>query len=340
MNKIQLWGLLLLPLFLFSCANNPSPNKKETNEVQLDSSTSDEQVLVDPIKKTDTTTLQLESPMVYSFPYNFTEWVQKMTLDKSLMEISALAFLPNQEQFLAINDELGQLFFLDAKNGQISNTKKFGDKGDYEGIALVDEEVFIIKSNGTFYQYNLNYSTKAKKIKTALTKSNDVEGLCYDAKNQQLLVACKGSPFLKKNSKQKTVKAVYAFDLATKRLNEKPILTIKDKDLKAYVEDRFKSKETSKKRLEKYIQQATKFSPSAIAIHPKEDLYYLLSTVGKTLVVCDREGNIQHIEFLNEQQQTQPEGLCFSTDGTLYISNEGKGISGSIYQFTYQPSSK
>ena len=75
------------------------------------------------------------------------------------------------------------------------------------------------------------------------------------------------------------------------------------------------------------------FSPSAIAVHPKTGQMYVLSSVGKILVVLDAKGNVQKVEKLDKSEYRQPEGLCFAKDGTMYMSSEGKGGKARIYRF-------
>ena len=73
---------------------------------------------------------------------------------------------------------------------------QFHKDGDYEGIEIVGDKVYVIKSTGTIYEVT-NPGTKEqqrKKFNSFLSKENDVEGLAYDKKNNRLLVACKGIP--------------------------------------------------------------------------------------------------------------------------------------------------
>ena len=52
-------------------------------------------------------------------------------------------------------------------------------------------------------------------------------------------------------------------------------------------------------------------------------------------MVLDLNGNIQHIEPLDSDIFKQPEGIAFSGDGKkLYISNEGRGGTANILEFS------
>ncbi|MEZ4981635.1 MAG: SdiA-regulated domain-containing protein [Saprospiraceae bacterium] len=64
--------------------------------------------------------------------------------------------------------------------------------------------------------------------------------------------------------------------------------------------------------------------PSAIAQHPITEEFYILSSVGKLLMVLSAEGEINYIEKLDKKILPQPEGICFEKNGTMWISSEGK----------------
>jgi len=325
--------LFLFFLICFAC-NEPSVQKqnkmippKQEDAVQKSSLVKSNIV--------DKTIVSPTTEQAFTFNYNLNQWTSKMILDMALTEISGLAFLEAQQQLLAINDEQGIVFFLDESDGSIVQKESFAKQGDYEAIALVDDEIYISKSNGNLYYFNLRNDKQAKKIKTPLDESNDVEGMCYDKTANRLLIACKGKPGLEKAGNKKSQKSVYAFDLNKKKLQKDPFLKIKDKDLEHWVENNQPNKEVSKKQLNKHLERVKKFSPSSIAIHPKEQAIYMLSSVGKILVICQANGSIEHVEFLNDNYHRQPEGLCFSPKGDLYISNEGKGFPGIIYKYIY-----
>ena len=75
------------------------------------------------------------------------------------------------------------------------------------------------------------------------------------------------------------------------------------------------------------------FAPSGIAKHPVTGFYYVLSSVGRLLVICDDAGNLEHVHFLKSKVFIQPEGICFAPDGTMFISNEGRSLVGKVMRF-------
>ena len=53
------------------------------------------------------------------------------------------------------------------------------------------------------------------------------------------------------------------------------------------------------------------------------------------LMVLDRNGKVLDLQDLDNKLFLQPEGICFSPQGDLFISNEGRGGKGYILKFKY-----
>ena len=281
-----------------------------------------------PQKKPEKTVLYQEAD--YHFPYDLNNPEQVWKPARKLREISGLSFL-SPDKIISIQDEKAYLFLLDNQKGEIVKKIKFGKDGDYEGVELVNNDVWVVKSNGKLYQVK-NYLDKYKretiKHKTALSKRNDVEGLAFDASDSTLLVACKGYPFLETQKNAQFFKAVYKFDLKTQKLIEKPYLLLALDSLKKF-KNYSKSDELGIE-LVSIIDEAEgdpTLQPSGIAIHPQTKNIYILSSVGKTLLVLSPEGDMKAMLKLDRKLHPQPEGICFAPDGTLYISNEGRKTS-------------
>ncbi len=265
-----------------------------------------------------------ENPLPYNFDYHSDLFI----LDRSLTEISGLTYLVNEDELLAINDELGHFYHLEASSGRITNDRKFSKRGDFEGLAVDGFKVYIAKHNGHIYSYDL-ISSEVDDFKTGLHSRNDVEGLCIHKESNHLLLACKGQGLQK--SKSKSVKEIYAYSLSENRLIEKPFLSIKDKILVEWVKENHKH--LSKKKRKKLEARVKDFSPSGIAIHPKTKEVFIVSARGSSLVVMNSTGDLVSLVFLNEKTIPQPEGICFDADGNLFISTEGHGFSGKIFKY-------
>lgn len=272
----------------------------------------------------------------FDFLYQLNAPDQTFNLPAALIEVSGLSYDVKRNHLLVVNDEHGVLYELSAEDGSKLEHHSFAMLGDFEGLELVGDEVYIVKSNGNIHSFNISTKEAGKVLKNDLSSVNDVEGLGYDPKADELILACKGAPELKGRSKMKKAKAFYRYNVAKEKLYKKPKFVIKDKDLEDFFKKAWK-KEGSKKSRKKLARRIENFSPSGIAKHPVDGNFYILSSVGKSLVVVDEEGELQAIQFLDDKKFAQPEGICFTPDGTMFVSNEGRSLVAKILKFNYLP---
>lgn len=270
----------------------------------------------------------------YLFPYDLLKPSKTIILDPKLTEISGLKHISGNN-FVCIQDEKAHLYFLDFDKNEIYRKVKFGEPGDFEDLAIVDNNVWAIKSNGNLFRIK-NYKDedfKTKVFHTKLKKKNDCEGLTFDPHHNRLLIACKGHPFYE-DKKSKNNKAIYAFDLENNKLQKEPVFLL---DLEEIKNNRSYNTLTSWGLELMALLDENKgdlsFQPSGIAIHPHTKNIYLIASVGDLLMVLNPTGEILALVDLNDRLFNQPEGICFDEKGNLYISNEAKEHKPSIHKF-------
>lgn len=273
------------------------------------------------------------------FPYTLIHPSRKFKLPHYLDEISGLSYL-EKNKLVCIQDEKGKMYVFDLEKGKVTEKLEFGEEKDYEDIEIVNKNAYILQSNGNILKVK-NFESnlpKVKKYNTLLSGENDAEGLAFDEESNALLIACKDSPQLKKKSnKLKGKKAVYKFDLHTKKISKEPACIIDTdglKDLMGYSS----SKKSFIGPIKRFDLRKGKvnFRPSGIAIHPKTKDIYIISSADRMLIVMDRKGEIITVKSLNKKIFKQPEGICFNPEGDLFISNERNGSRANILMFNYE----
>ena len=255
--------------------------------------------------------------------YNLLEPTQTFILPETLTEISALSLI-NDSTVACVEDESGVIFLYSLSKDKMVDQLRFAGPGDYEGLELVGDLAYVLKSNGNLYQYSFSDQT-TNTIKTPLKRSNNPEGLAYDSLNNRLLIACKGKAGIK--DKKITGKAIYSYHLST-GFDSIPAYVITPDDLQAWNELQTLPIHLSKKK--------SGFMPSAIGIHPLSGNIYILATTGKLLIVLEPSGKIKYTMPLSPRVFRQPEGICFTSNGDLIISSEGQDGNGKIQFFQRQ----
>jgi uncharacterized protein YjiK len=277
-----------------------------------------------------------------SLPYDLENPDEKYLLPDYLLEISGLAYY-TENRILCEQDEKAEIYVLSMDKKEIVSKYVFGKKGDFEDIAVINQTVYMLRSDGRIFRIE-NFEKENRKVKeyiTPLSAKNNTEGLAYDKASNSLLIACKGSPAIEKNKPHKGYKAIYRFDLGEMKLDKKPEFLIDINSAGSYRDvnllTRFESDHTGKLQPE---ESETGFHPSGIAINPVNNQIYIISSAGKILVIIDRQGTILDLHALDPEIFVQPEGICFSPSGDLFISSEGKEGKGYVLKFILRRNQK
>jgi uncharacterized protein YjiK len=278
-------SLLISTAFLgISCVNGNRDDKKSDSTETVSGSGAEKSALP----------YDLSKPVKYNMPHN-------------LFEISGIVFHNGDpKEVFAIQDEDGDLFHLGLSDKESKYTK-FGGKGDYEDLAIINNYVIVLKSNGELHIFpisGINKPEVANVVKTKdLVPKAEYEGLAADEKNNMIYVLTKDS---KPDSKAKA-SSIYGFKFgADASLTPAGEFSLSHKAIE-------KASGSSKSR----------FRPSALAKNQKTNEWYVLSSVNKVLVVTDADFKVKATYPLDPSLFNQPEGIAFDRDNNLYISNEG-----------------
>jgi uncharacterized protein YjiK len=238
--------------------------------------------------------------------YDFSpENADRLKLSSELLEISGLAVTPSGKLF-SHADEKGSIYQIDPASGKVIKKFRLGENAvysDFEGIAVADKKIFLVDSKGElylFYEQGNNAYSRYTKIKTSLSVKNDIEGLCFDPSTYTLLIACKG----KAGEGYDNYKAVYSFDISSRKLNDKPRFLISLEEL----EKRFGIR---------------KFSPSSIERQPSSGSFFILSSDDKCIIELSPKGELLGAVKLNNKFHKQPEGITFIGNSEILICDEG-----------------
>jgi uncharacterized protein YjiK len=170
-------------------------------------------------------------------PFNVDNPEIKIELSKELKEISGLTWYNGQ--LGAVQDESGRMYLLNSQTGVIEEKVKFSLPGDFEGVEVVGDTFYAITSSGTIFSFRKKNPSQINRIDTKLSWKNDVEGLAYDKKNNQLLIVCKENGSVG-DYKTKS-KAIYGLSLNDNKLSKRPVANIKKRDVLKYSKsDNFK----------------------------------------------------------------------------------------------------
>ncbi len=219
-----------------------------------------------------------------------------------LDEISGIAYYPKDKSVFAICDDKSWLYKV-LLSGDMSIQKwKFGDKGDFEDVVLADSTFYVLQSKGRILTPNFVSpdSITVKEYELPSEARNEFEILYLDKEKNRLIMLCKSCEADNNNSL-----SAWAFDLGTLTFSPSPVYVIDVRQIENLVQEK-----------------KVNFKPSAAAIHPVTGQLFIISSVNKVLVIADKNGVPEKAYKINSKLYKQPEGLTFSPEGNLIISNE------------------
>ncbi len=296
-----------------------------------------------PSEPTDTsaasvsqTTPSLESSLpaaTDSFAYDILNPNQRFDLPTALLEVSSVSVI-DDSTLAMVQDERGRVYLFNQNRKEVTHFCDFRPSGDFEGIETKGDTAFVLRSNGRIYVVpNYNEEVVAEQaIKTFLTEEDDAEGFAYDEETNSLLIACKEPPVLGVK-RQKNQRAIYRYDLDLQSLQQTPFLLIDMHRVRKSLQDQAQTKGAKKLVAEFEPEKKGSFKPSGIAVHPKTKDIYMIASNGKLLIVVNRDAEVLYARYLPRSVFSQPEGIDFADDGTLYISNEGRDGVASLLRF-------
>lgn len=230
--------------------------------------------------------------------------VRQWHLPGALREISGLT-LTADGRLLAISDEEAIVYEIDYAAGELVKRFAFGDpvlRGDFEGIAMVGETVWLMTSDGGLFasrEGDDGEHLQYLKIDTGLGRHCEFEGLAADRSGESLLLACKemhnksGSP------------EIFRVEFDGEEIDDVSSVNIAERELAARI---------GHKRLR----------PSAISIDQESGNRVMLAANHRALFTVGPDGTaIDAIILPGKGRHRQPEGIAITDDGHLLIADEG-----------------
>ena len=246
--------------------------------------------------------ISLES---YTLKVAETRW----KLPGRLQEISGLA-MTMDNRLLAHNDEKGVIYEIDYRNGVIVKAFQLADiakpvADDFEGIATVDDQVYLVTSSGRIYECSEGADGESVLFNiyaTGVGRDCEIEGLAYDASQRTLLLMCKNA----RSAALEEQLPLYHWSIEKKQLKKDAHIVIPVIEFSRHIKGK-------------------KFQPSGIERHPVSGNYFIVAAGQEAIAEITSEGQVVAVKQFPIDWHRQTEGITFAADGTLIIADEGVG---------------
>lgn len=246
----------------------------------------------------------------------------RIELPKQLREVSGCV-ATDDRTLACVQDEKGELWFVDLRGERKVRSEPFGPAGDYEGLARAGESWWVLRSDGVLLQ--LAPDDGAQRIAREVTLPGghpDWEALCSDADGKRLLAMPKTVAGEDKEARDR--RPVFAIDPATGQVGKEPALTLSRRALQAALEKLgapLPTKTTDKGKAKVDFELAV----SEIAVVPGKRELLVLAGGDRLLLRVDFTGQLLGARALDAKDLPQAEGLACLADGRLLVASEGDG---------------
>lgn len=272
------------------------------------------------------------SRTVSTLPYDLSSPDDRIVLPMALAEISGLTDL-SPTQVACVQDEEGTVYVYDIKRRDVVRKVPFSAAGDFEGLTAVEHGFFALRSDGVLFEITESPSGVTVREHVLSLPTKDNEGLAYDSKHQRLLISPKSR--LGKGKAAKFDRAIYSFDLESRRLSSDAVLDWSVRDVMDFAEAHGLTL-PMKARKKGDMRITLRLLPSSLAVHPITDEIYILSAIDGILISLGRDGAVTGYAMLDRGLFPQPEGVTFMGSGDMLISNEGAGGVPTLLRFKWR----
>lgn len=230
--------------------------------------------------------------------------VASLELGKHLLEISGLCTL-DAHTVACVDDERGHLVILDLRTGATRDAK-FGAHGDYEALARLGDELYVLRSDGRLFALAPGTPDWTTIASFGIgERGGEYESLAADPAHERLL-------FAKKHGKDQR-HAVLAWNARRTTVEAEPVLVLSREHLIA-----------SAARMGFALpDEGLTLRISELALHPTRAELYVLSAQDRCVLVVDLHGELLDLHVFPEALLPQAEALAFLPDGDLLIASEG-----------------
>ncbi len=220
-------------------------------------------------------------------------------------------------QMLGLDQEVGSLILFDLTTNSIKSQLTLGET-KFTDMAMMDSTVVLLDADHQVHFLLPPYDSLSFETASKIDEDLIINGACLHSSTKRMFLM---SEPVEKGEGLFT-SSIYTYNLNHRKLNETTLFDVNTTDIELFASENNISLPLLSVNDFGDSISGLNFTPSAIAVHPKTNEIYILSSGDKSLVVYDQFGKVVNFTFLDPSLFTAPSGLTFLANGDLLISNK------------------
>ncbi len=183
-------------------------------------------------------------------------------------------------------------------------------------VAKIDSTIILVDEKMDLHFLLPPYDSTSITTESLKDKSWISSGMCLHEQTKRLFFVAETNV---ENDLQNY--SIYSYNLNQRKLNERALFEIKPEEIELFaISNNIQLPINRIDEIGDTVQNFT-FNPDVIAVHPKTNEIYVLSSADRSLVVYNQFGQVVNYTVLNEEIYVNPQAMTFYPNGDLLLTN-------------------
>jgi hypothetical protein len=217
---------------------------------------------------------------------------------------------------ICLDDQVGGVLVYDLTSNNSQGYLPTGIDAKITEVTKIDSTIILVDEKMDLHFLLPPYDSTSITTESIKEKSWISSGMCLHEQTNRLFFVAESSI---ENEIQNYL--IYTFNLNHRKLNERPLFEIKSDEIELFaITNNIPLPENRIDENGDTVQIFT-FKPEVIAVHPKTNEIYILSSSDRSLVVYNQFGQVVNFAVLDEDIFVNPKAMTFYPNGDLLLTN-------------------
>ena len=217
---------------------------------------------------------------------------------------------------ICLDDQIGGVLVYDMISNKSQGYLPTGIDSKITEVTKIDSTIILVDEKMGLHFLLPPYDSTSIITESLQDKSWISSGMCLHEQTSRLF-------FVAESDIENEIQnhSIYTFNLNQRKLNERPLFEIKPEDIELFAISNNISLPANRFDENGDTLHTFAFKPDVIAVHPKTNEIYLLSSNDRSLAVFNQFGQVVNFTTLDEDLFSQPKAMTFFPNGDLLLTN-------------------